>query len=599
MGRPSPTPSSTSEDTSRVTSGAVSPPPRGSGGGSGGAPSTRNFKATQAASVAAVVESTNAHRHVIPGLAELMGGSSVVEMMKSFKNSGGGGGSGSSGGGGNGSSANDNGGNSSSEVMHTRIMNANTNNNNGNNNGGDNGDTIGNNSMDVETTKTVVTVGHPSLPSMDSVSTAVSKLINECPPFMTMSERDSAPQLQLEDPLLPAVVVATTNNNAGGSGGGADFQRRFVVKGGMKGYRMSRATHGVTSGCYYYEAVILGSPENGGGGVSVSGNASQRGVKRPLTQMIESTTATKKNDVPTTMQKERQTSSSNGRKNNGHIRIGWSTRNADLQAPVGYNEHSYGIRDILGSRIHKSRREDKWSGVGFGPGDVVGLAICLMDGNNKTASNNNNNATTPTNAGGANNAENKKKEDSISSQVSSKGDDDDVGKLLPSSSATTLTNHIRFFKNGTPMGKNNGIAFDDIPPGTYYPSVSCYMDGSARMNFGPRFVYPPPKGLLPDEISDLLRPISELCESPPLPEDVVETVISGGGGKDGKKVFFSKRNNDGIVSAFKELVKVEATARHDAYLKHLELHREEVAALRKERGLSTSNLERRRMPQSS
>lgn len=523
--------------------------------------------------------------------------------MRSFKNSGGGGGSGgsSSSGGGNGSGSGS-GGNSSSEVMHTRIMNANTNNKNGSS-GGDNGDTTGNNAMDVETTKTVVT-GHPSLPSIDSVSTAVSRLVNECPPFMTMSERDSAPQLQLEDPL----PVIATKNNAGSSS--PNFQRRLTVKGGMKGYRMSRATHGATSGCYYYEAVILGSPENGAGGVS--GDAPQRGVKRPLTQMGSSTTtitvkekrtnsssSSSKNDVLPTVRKE-QTSSSKG-SNNGHIRIGWSTRNADLQAPVGYNEHSYGIRDILGSRIHKSRREDKWGGVGFGPGDVVGLAICLVENNNKTASiNNNNNATTTAtslrngNAGCANNVENKKKEESIS-QVSNKGDDV-VGKLLPSSSAT-LTNHIRFFKNGKPMGKNNGIAFDGIPPGTYYPSVSCYMDGSARMNFGPRFVYPPPKGLLPAEIINL-RPISELCKSPPLPKDVVEQVISGGS-KDGKKGFFSKRNNDGIVSAFKELVKVEATARHDAYLKHLELHRKEIMTLRKERGLSASNLERRRMPRSS
>lgn len=33
---------------------------------------------------------------------------------------------------------------------------------------------------------------------------------------------------------------------------------------------------------------------------------------------------------------------------NIHYRIGWSTRKADLQAPVGYDIHSYAYRDIDG-----------------------------------------------------------------------------------------------------------------------------------------------------------------------------------------------------------------------------------------------------------
>ncbi|CAN0521396.1 unnamed protein product, partial [Ectocarpus sp. 12 AP-2014] len=31
--------------------------------------------------------------------------------------------------------------------------------------------------------------------------------------------------------------------------------------------------------------------------------------------------------------------------------------------------------------------------------------------------------------------------------------------------------------------------------GTYFPAVSLYMGGSVRVNFGPDFVYPPPRSL--------------------------------------------------------------------------------------------------------
>lgn len=249
----------------------------------------------------------------------------------------------------------------------------------------------------------------------------------------------------------------------------------------------------------------------------------------------------------------------------GHLRIGWSTRAADLQAPVGYNEHSYAVRDISGSRVHRSRRDDAWGGMDFGPGDVLGCAICLngADGDAKQS-------PAP-----------------FSGQVEDDADAASANNTGTSASSTSfaLKNHIRFFKNGVPMGKD-GVAFDDVNPGTYHPAISCYAEGVAQMNFGPHFVYPPtdvPSGMH-------LRPISDLCTTPPSPEDAIERVISGGsgGGKEGKKAgaFFSKRTDDSIVSAFRELVRIEAAARHETYLKHLNFHRREIGTLRKERGLS-------------
>ena len=143
------------------------------------------------------------------------------------------------------------------------------------------------------------------------------------------------------------------------------------------GYRMVRASHGVHSGAYYMEVEILPS------------------------------------DGP-----------------NSHIRVGWSTRLAELQAPVGYDKYSYAYRDVNGSKVHESKRDDLY-GEEYGPGDIIG---CFIDLNEHC-------------------------------------------------------NEIRFFKNG----KDQGIAYKgkEIPPGVYYPAVSLYMKAIVSVNFGPSFIIKP------------------------------------------------------------------------------------------------------------
>lgn len=53
----------------------------------------------------------------------------------------------------------------------------------------------------------------------------------------------------------------------------------------------------------------------------------------------------------------------------GHVRLGWCTRRAELQAPVGFDEHGFCYRDLEGSRVHKGLREAY--GEAYGEGDVV------------------------------------------------------------------------------------------------------------------------------------------------------------------------------------------------------------------------------------
>lgn len=65
---------------------------------------------------------------------------------------------------------------------------------------------------------------------------------------------------------------------------------------------MVRATHGVHRGSYYFEVEVL----------------------KPDASLQSS-------DIPVP-----------------HVRIGWSTRQGELQAPVGFDQHSFGYRDEAG-----------------------------------------------------------------------------------------------------------------------------------------------------------------------------------------------------------------------------------------------------------
>lgn len=92
-----------------------------------------------------------------------------------------------------------------------------------------------------------------------------------------------------------------------------------------KGYRMVRATRGVTEGAWYFEIKVVHLGET------------------------------------------------------GHTRLGWTTEKGDLQAPVGYDANSFGYRDTDGSKVHKALRE-KFADEGYKEGDVIGFYINLPDG---------------------------------------------------------------------------------------------------------------------------------------------------------------------------------------------------------------------------
>ncbi|ETW09792.1 hypothetical protein H310_00272 [Aphanomyces invadans] len=153
-----------------------------------------------------------------------------------------------------------------------------------------------------------------------------------------------------------------------------------------------------------------------------------------------------------------------------HVRVGWGTKKGDINAPVGFDEHSYGYRDIGGETTHKSKRSDRY-GESFGVGDIVGTLICVnWEAGEKKAE-----GATPSPLPGRFAPSSLSKQSSDLVAVSSPRRVDDAS-------------YIRFFVNG----RDQGMAFEGMPFAEYFPCVSIYGPGTVRANFGPDFECAPP-----------------------------------------------------------------------------------------------------------
>eukprot|EP00123_Amoebidium_parasiticum_P009309 comp19390_c0_seq1/m.22411 comp19390_c0_seq1/g.22411 ORF comp19390_c0_seq1/g.22411 comp19390_c0_seq1/m.22411 type:complete len:607 (-) comp19390_c0_seq1:221-2041(-) len=215
---------------------------------------------------------------------------------------------------------------------------------------------------------------------------------------------------------------------------------------------------------------------------------------------------------------------------NAHTRIGWAQEHAMLQAPCGYDDFGYSWRDDPSSVFHQSRGKDY--GTGYGPGDVIGLLIHIPP------------ASLVERLCKKSRAQSKPEKASTETQAKPSpwgptlgkpfllGTDPDVGKVVDYRTMTffevkddrdaakkTLQavpgSKLVYYKNG----KCQGVAFENINGGLYYPAVSLYMQASVTVNFGPKFAFLPTEICGPDETrppSDL-RPIlcKPVCETIP------------------------------------------------------------------------------------
>jgi COMPASS component BRE2 len=271
-----------------------------------------------------------------------------------------------------------------------------------------------------------------------------------------------------------------------------------------KGFRMARANVAVREGTWYWECKIT------------------RGIVKP------------KQGEPADVA------------SHGHVRMGFARREASLDAPVGFDAYSYGIRDVSGQKVHMSRPKDFFpAGEDIKEGDVIGLEIQLpsehlqrkvMSGQyNPAVDTPEEVATSTTEAANivrdripirfkahvyfekldyhtTKELEDLMNPTSVVSGTASSTED--PNPLHPTPALRTLPgSRIRVYKNGKLMGTafENLLAFlpmaskpliipttvgaregcDDGMLG-YYPAVSVFRGGAAEVNFGPNFWYPPP-----------------------------------------------------------------------------------------------------------
>lgn len=152
------------------------------------------------------------------------------------------------------------------------------------------------------------------------------------------------------------------------------------------------------------------------------------------------------------------------------VRIGWGQEYGNLQAPLGYDKFGYSWRSRKGTRFHESHGKH-YSDGGYGEGDVLGFLIEL-----------------PEEKGGASEYLPNTFKDRPLVKFKSHlyyEDKDKVAETLKKLSPLSGS-RIQFFKNGVCQG----VAFEDVYAGAYYPSVSLHKSVKVTLNFGPNFKYP-------------------------------------------------------------------------------------------------------------
>ncbi|KAG0057512.1 hypothetical protein BGZ83_009151 [Gryganskiella cystojenkinii] len=193
-----------------------------------------------------------------------------------------------------------------------------------------------------------------------------------------------------------------------------------------------------------------------------------------------------------------------------HVRLGWARREATLQAPAGFDAYSYGIRDTTGEKVHMSRVQPY--GESFKEGDVIGLYISLPPDGNENSFFKHRRLRKPFMFKGQlyfesidysptkKYVELAEYEATPFQSLSARPDPPERPPMIPGSK-------IIVYKNGVCQGvmfedlfalmpieqnakERDQITFDDGTLG-YYPCVSVYRNGTATVNFGPEFTYPP------------------------------------------------------------------------------------------------------------
>lgn len=179
----------------------------------------------------------------------------------------------------------------------------------------------------------------------------------------------------------------------------------------------------------------------------------------------------------------------------GEARVGWSNVLAELSAPLGYDEHGYSYSSKTGDKFH-CRIGTKYA-QNYGVGDVIGCLIHLPK--------------LPVIVDGDLYQRELAICDRIKKELQQKYPPVKHHSIEFQSEMPILRgSFMKFYKNGI----DQDVAFENLYHAKYRPSVSCYH-GTAVINFGPHFKYPPPPlSIDANSESFSIFPISHLDENP-------------------------------------------------------------------------------------
>ncbi|KAJ2492577.1 transcription factor, contains a PHD finger motif [Coemansia sp. RSA 2050] len=180
-----------------------------------------------------------------------------------------------------------------------------------------------------------------------------------------------------------------------------------------------------------------------------------------------------------------------------NLRVGWSQISGELQAPCGFDVFSYSVRAKPSTRFHAAIGSPY--GEEYAPGDTLGVLIYLPALDDDETQDLADRKWQP--------GERYRQFTYSRPETQRPYNADTELPPLPVLAGSELV----YFKNGKCLGP----AFQKLYLGKYYPAISSYMGGKAKVNLGPTFKYPPPSTWHKDMA---VRPISDLEFTLPVPE---------------------------------------------------------------------------------
>ncbi|ESN99523.1 hypothetical protein HELRODRAFT_185811 [Helobdella robusta] len=153
-------------------------------------------------------------------------------------------------------------------------------------------------------------------------------------------------------------------------------------------------------------------------------------------------------------------------------RIGWSQSLGNLQAPCGYDKFSYSWRSKKGTIFHQSRGKH-YCDSGYREDDLLGFLIRLP----RQADECHLQLLPPQ----------YKEKPLVKFKSHLYYEEKDLVAETESKLKPAAGSQIIMFLNG----KCQGIAYEDINKGIYFPAISSYKNATVSVNFGPKFKYPP------------------------------------------------------------------------------------------------------------